>query len=78
MASNKIPQISSLPSNVNIPTTPSTLATHAFIHSRLDTPTYNHVMRSTLFGAILASKLPEGTARTFDREVHACAASEYP
>jgi hypothetical protein len=72
MASN-IPRILALPNNVNIPSTPSTLATHTFIHSSLDTTTYNHVMRSTLFGSILASKLPK-VSRKFDQEAHACAA----
>jgi len=72
MASS-IPHIPALPDNLNIPTTPSTLATHAFILSYLDTPTYNHVMRSTLFGSILACKLPEIFGK-FDQEAHACAA----
>ena len=70
---SKIPHISALHDKVNIPSTASTLATHELIQSRLDTPTYNHVMRSTLFGLILASKIPE-LASNFDHETHACAA----
>ena len=57
---------------VAIPNTPIVLKALAYARSHSDDMTYNHVLRSCLFGFVIADKSPN--LRDRDREVHAVAA----
>jgi hypothetical protein len=57
---------------VTIPDTPVVRAAQAYARAHSDDMTYNHIMRSLLFGAIIINRSKDGTA--IDPEVHAVAA----
>lgn len=68
MAQNLTRQIA----GVALPNTPVVIKALAYARSHSDDMTYNHVLRSCLFGFVIADKSPD--LRDRDREVHAVAA----
>ncbi|KAB8292396.1 hypothetical protein EYC80_008131 [Monilinia laxa] len=58
---------------VTVPDTPLVRAAQSYARAHSDDMTYNHVMRSWLFGALIISHNPP-LARTIDLETHAIAA----
>jgi hypothetical protein len=57
---------------VTVPATPVVQAAFAFARKHSDDFAYNHIVRSTLFGFVIADKIPALQDR--DREVHAVSA----
>ena len=57
---------------VTVPDTPLITAALAYARAHLREPFYNHVLRSWLFGFIIASKIP--ALQTRDQEIHSIAA----
>ncbi|KAF4626861.1 hypothetical protein G7Y89_g11296 [Cudoniella acicularis] len=59
---------------VTVPNTPIVQAAQAYARAHADDMTFNHVMRSWLFGSIMINKTTAATGVAFDPEVHAVAA----
>jgi len=57
---------------ITVPKSPAITAAISYARSHSDDMTYNHIMRSFLFGHVIASKLPH--LKNLDYEVHAVSA----
>jgi hypothetical protein len=58
--------------NISVPWTPIIKDAYAFAKENGDTLTFNHVVRSWLFGSVIISRNPS-LAETVDLEAHAVA-----
>ncbi|KAM3064995.1 hypothetical protein ACMFMG_001203 [Clarireedia jacksonii] len=59
---------------VTVPDTPLVRAAQKYARAHSDDMTYNHIMRSWLYGSLIISKLPPHITQTINTETHAIAA----